>query len=82
MDALIRNLDDSTYRSARARAALEGRSVGEVLTTALREYLARNTAAEDACRLLDEPVLAQPAVPPVVDHAGSHVDEIVFLYCI
>jgi plasmid stability protein len=82
MDTLIRNIDDSTYRAARARAALEGRSVGEVVTTALREYLARTTGAEDACHLLDEPVYDQPPAAADENHTGTRVDEIVFLYCI
>jgi plasmid stability protein len=82
MDTFIRNLDASTYRAARARAALEGRAVGEVVTTALREYLARTTSVENGCRLLDEPVDAKPAAAADGNHAGTHVDEIVFLYCI
>ena len=75
MDTLIRNLDAATYRAARARAALESRSVGEVLTTALREYLARNTGAVDAGAMLDNPAVQE------VD-AAARVDEVVFLYCI
>jgi plasmid stability protein len=77
MDTLIRNIDAPTYRAARARAALEGRSVGDVVTEALRDYLARNAVEEDPSALLD-----QPDVPPDEDHPGTPVDEIVFLYCI
>jgi hypothetical protein len=81
MDTFIRNLDASTYRAARARAALEGRDVGEVVTTALREYLARTTSTEDGSHLLDKPVAEQPAAADG-NHTGTHIDEIVFLYCI
>jgi plasmid stability protein len=77
MDTLIRNIDAPTYRAARARAALEGRSVGEVVTEALRDYLARNSVPEDTSTLLD-----QPAVPREEERNGAPVDEIVFLYCI
>jgi hypothetical protein len=77
MDTLIRNIDAPTYRAARARAALEGRSVGDVVTEALRDYLARTAVAEDPSGLLD-----QPDVLPDDDHPGTPVDEIVFLYCI
>lgn len=77
MDTLIRNIDAPTYRATRARAALEGRSVGEVVTTALRDYLAHNTGAENPNPLLDQPI-----APAHDNHTGTHVDEVVFLYCI
>jgi plasmid stability protein len=41
MDTTIRNLDEQTYRALKARAALAGRTVGEVLNEAIRLYLAR-----------------------------------------
>jgi plasmid stability protein len=40
MDTTIRNLDDRAYRSLRAQAALEGRTVGELISEAIRRYLA------------------------------------------
>ncbi len=77
MDTYIRNLDAATYRTARARAALEGRAVGEVITEALREYLARTAGAENSDSLLEESTAA-------VDEtlSATRVDEVVFLYCI
>jgi len=39
MDTTIRNLDETVYREAKARAALEGRTIGEVLNDAIRVYL-------------------------------------------
>ena len=36
----IRNLDESLYRQARARAALEARPVGELINSAVALYLA------------------------------------------
>jgi plasmid stability protein len=41
MDTTIRNLDEDAYRAARARAVLEGRTVGDVVNEALRLYLKR-----------------------------------------
>ena len=41
MDTTIRNLDEQTYRALKARAALAGKTVGEVLDEAIRLYLAR-----------------------------------------
>ena len=88
MDVLIQDLDDSTYRAIRARAALEGRPVGELATEALRAYLARNASAEgvapdeaingaaEELRLLDE----TPSTRRGRD--GKPIDEIVYLYCL
>lgn len=39
MDTTVRNLDEQTYRELKARAALEGKSVGEALTEAIRAWL-------------------------------------------
>jgi len=79
MDVLIRDLDASTYRSLRARAALEGRPLGDVATDALRAYLARNPAAGDIAHLLDAP---EEGTPARQEHNGKPVDEVVYLYCI
>ena len=40
MDATIRNLDEQAYRRLKARAALEGKTVGEAVSEAIRVYLA------------------------------------------
>lgn len=39
MDTTIRNLDETLYRRLEARAALEGKTVGEALNDAMRRYL-------------------------------------------
>ena len=41
MDRTIRNLDDDVYRQLKARAALRGATVGELVNEALRAWLAR-----------------------------------------
>ena len=41
MDTTVRNLDEQAYRMLRARAVLEGRPVGELISEAMRSYLAR-----------------------------------------
>jgi plasmid stability protein len=41
MDTTIRNLDKDVYRTLKARAALEGKTIGEVLNEAIQSYLAR-----------------------------------------
>ena len=40
MDTTIRNLDERVYRSLKARAALSGKTVGEMVNEAMRAYLA------------------------------------------
>lgn len=40
--------DESLYRAVKARAALEGRTVREVVEEALRDWLERRDDAEDA----------------------------------
>lgn len=39
MDTTVRNLDEEAYRELKARAALEGKTVGETLNEAIRAYL-------------------------------------------
>lgn len=39
MDTTIRNIDERAYRELKARAALEGRPIGEVLSDAIRAHL-------------------------------------------
>ncbi len=41
MDTTVRNLDPQAYRALRAQAVLEGRTVGDVISEAIRAYLAR-----------------------------------------
>ena len=43
MDTTVRNLDPQAYRALRARAVLEGRTVGDLISEAIRVYLARAT---------------------------------------
>jgi plasmid stability protein len=41
MDTTIRNLDREAYRALKARAALEGVTIGELVNRAIRSYLAQ-----------------------------------------
>ena len=45
MDRTIRNLDRGAYRALKARAAAEGKSLGEIVSEAIRAYLARPAVA-------------------------------------
>lgn len=46
MDTTIRNLDDELYRRLKARAALQGKTVGEAMNDAMRRYLASREERE------------------------------------
>jgi plasmid stability protein len=46
MDTTIRNLDETAYRALKARAALTGKSIGELVNEAIRSYLARPDTAK------------------------------------
>ena len=39
MNVTIRNIDGKLYKALKARAAVEGRTIGEVLGDAIKEYL-------------------------------------------
>ena len=87
MDYLIRDLDDSTFRGVRARAALEGRDVGDLVTEALRAYLAHSAAAEPAATATADPAADAPKLLDETPAAGrgrdgQPIDEIVYLYCL
>ena len=41
MDTTIRNLDEEAYKELKAKAALTGKTIGDVLNEAIRAYLAR-----------------------------------------
>lgn len=45
MDTMVRNLDDAAYRELKARAALEGKTIGEALTEAIWAYVGLAGAA-------------------------------------
>ena len=53
LDTTIRNLDEDAYRQLRARAVLAGRTVGDVLSEAIRSYLARPAQSLATGSLLD-----------------------------
>lgn len=73
MDTTIRNLDEQAYKALRARAVLEGRTVGEVINDAIRGYLARPTPGKRSLRDL-KPI----RFPDGNENLSSEIDEIVY----
>jgi plasmid stability protein len=75
MDTTIRNLDDSAYRALKARAALEQRSIGELVSDAIRQYLVRPIPAEKSASLGD---IRPWDFGPGTEHLSEQIDEILY----
>jgi len=74
MDTTIRNLDERAYREIKARAALEGKTIGQLVNEALRLYLA-SPSPIDRYTLKDlEPV----SFPPGSERLSEEIDETVY----
>lgn len=59
VDTTIRNLDETVYRELKARAAVEGKTIGEAMNAAIRAYLAtpdprRQRRSDGTVELSDE----------------------------
>ncbi len=75
MDTTIRNLDEMAYRSLKARAALAGKTVGEVVNEAIRAYLARPDLQPKHGSLLD---LSPEPYPEGTERLSEEIDSIVY----
>jgi hypothetical protein len=73
MDTTIRNLDEQAYRDLRARAVLEGRTVGEVISEAIRGYLARPIPGRGSLR-----ALKPRRFPQGNERLSSEIDSVVY----
>jgi plasmid stability protein len=74
MDTTVRNLDENAYRALRARAIMEGRTVGALITEAIRSYLARPAGHRTASLRLLRP---EP-FPPGNEQLSMEIDGIVY----
>ena len=75
MDTTIRNLDERAYRELKARAALSGRTIGELVTAAIQGYLARPSALTKRGSLRD---LTPDAYPKGNERLSEQIDAIVY----
>lgn len=73
MDATIRNLDDDAYRALKAKAALEGKSVGEALNEAIRAYVGRPRGKKHSLRDI-KPVDFGPGT----ERLSEEIDDILY----
>jgi len=74
VDATIRNLDEEAYRQLKARAAVEGKSVGEAMTEAIRLYIAqgrkRKTRSIRDMKVVD--------FGPGTEHLSEEIDQVLY----
>jgi hypothetical protein len=75
MDTTVRNLDERAYRALRARAVLEGRTVGELISEAIRSYLGSGALKRGTASLRD---LRPEAFPEGNEQLSSEIDAIVY----
>lgn len=74
MDKTIRNLDSRAYRAIKARAALNGLTVGEAVSEAIRAYVARPVGSR-AGSIMD---LTPEEYPAGTERLSEEIDRIVY----
>lgn len=75
MDTTVRNLDEQAYRALRARAVLEGRTVGELISEAIRCYLGRSAVKRRTTTLR---TLRPEPYPKGNEQLSSEIDTVVY----
>jgi plasmid stability protein len=75
MDTTVRNLEEQAYKALRARAVLEGRTVGALISEAIRSYLERSTIKRGTASLRD---LQPELYPEGNEKLTSEIDAIVY----
>ena len=75
MDTTIRNLDEGAYRSLKARAALAGKTIGEMVNEAIRAYLARPNFPTGPGSLQD---LTPEEYPEGTERLSEDIDSVVY----
>ena len=75
MDTTVRNLDEQAYRMLRARAVMEGRTVGELISEAIRNYLGRGAVKRGTASLRE---LRPEPFPHGNERLSSEIDAIVY----
>ena len=71
----IRNLDPEAYRALKARAALSGRTIGDLMSEAIQTYLAGPDPFAKRASLRD---LTPEDAGPGSEHLSDEIDAIVY----
>ena len=75
MDTTIRNLDPAIYRALKARAALAGKTMGEMVNEAIQTYLARPDTYTKKGTLRD---LKPESYPDGNERLSEEIDKLVY----
>jgi plasmid stability protein len=75
MDTTVRNLDAAAYRALKARAALSGKTIGELMNEAIRSYLARPDVTQKRGTLRE---LRPEPYPKGNERLSERIDELVY----
>lgn len=75
MNTTIRNLDETAYRRLKARAAIEGRTVGELINEAIRAYLTQHETFPKRGSLRD---LEPQIYPKGSERLSEQIDAILY----
>ena len=80
VDTTIRNLDEGAYRELKARAALTGRTIGELVNEAIRRYLAEpeKPGSEKPSRVRSLRDLAPEPYPEGAERLSEEIDIVVY----
>lgn len=73
MDTTIRKLDEAVYRELKARAAMEGKTIGEAVNEAIRAHLATPDPRRESLRDWKPEVY-----PPGNKRLGMEVNEVTY----
>lgn len=75
MDTTIRNIDEAAYRVLKARAALAGKTIGEMVNEAICSYLARPDLLPKRGSLRD---ITPESYPEGNERLSEEIDVIVY----
>lgn len=75
MDSTIRNLDEEAYRQLKARAALTGRTIGQLVNEAIYAYLGRPEPGTARRSLAD---LGPEDYPEGAERLSEEIDAVVY----
>lgn len=75
MDTTIRNLDPQAYRRLKARAALDGQTIGEAVNEAIRAYLSHPGPEQKGYGWED---LHPVDLPPGNERLSEEIDRVVY----
>ncbi len=75
MDTTIRNIDERVYRALKARAALAGKTIGEIVNEAIHAYLMRPDLSARRGSLRD---LQPESYPKGNERLSEEIDTVVY----